>query len=310
MLSIYKTDEDTLLSLERPEKGCWINLCDPTESEIEFVANELGFELDWVRAALDEEERARIEWDDGATLIIVDVPRVEAEGRSFVYSTIPLGILFNDEAIVTVTLIESPIINDFIKGRVKSFYTFKKTRFILQLLYKNATRFLMYLKQIDKASMAVQNELHKSMKNKELIQLLALEKSLVYFSTSLTSNEMVLDKMMKLGYIKKYQDDVDLLEDVIVENKQAIEMCNIYRDILSGTMDAFASVISNNLNIVMKLLAAITIIINIPALIASIWGMNVPLPLSGNKYGFWIILGVSAALSALIAYIMKKKKML
>ena len=125
MLSIYKTEEDALLSLEHPEKGCWLNLCDPTEGEIEFVANELGFDLDWVRAALDEEERARIEWDDGATLIIVDVPRVEAEGRSFVYSTIPLGILFNDEAIVTVTLNESPIINDFIKGRVKSFYTFK-----------------------------------------------------------------------------------------------------------------------------------------------------------------------------------------
>ena len=156
----------------------------------------------------------------------------------------------------------------------------------------------------------MQNELHKSMKNKELIQLLSLEKSLVYFSTSLTSNEMVLDKMMKLGYIKKYQDDVDLLEDVIVENKQAIEMCNIYRDILSGTMDAFASVISNNLNIVMKMLTAITIIISIPTLIASIWGMNVPLPLSGNRYGFWIILGVSAGLSAIIAYIMKKKKML
>ena len=263
-----------------------------------------------MRASLDEEERARIEWDDGATLIIVDVPRVEAEGSSFVYSTIPLGILFNDEAIVTVSLNESPIINDFIKGRVKSFYTFKKTRFILQLLYKNATRFLMYLKQIDKASSAVQDELHKSMKNKELIQLLALEKSLVYFSTSLTSNEMVLDKMMKLGYIKKYQDDVELLEDVIVENKQAIEMCNIYRDILSGTMDAFASVISNNLNIVMKLMTSITIIISIPTLIASIWGMNVPLPLSGSKYGFWIILGLSAALSALIAYIMRRKKML
>lgn len=230
MLSIYKTEEDTLLTLERPEKGCWLNLCDPTEGEIEFVSSQLGFDLDWVRASLDEEERARIEWDDGATLIIVDVPRVEAEGSSFVYSTIPLGILFNDEAIVTVSLNESPIINDFIKGRVKSFYTFKKTRFILQLLYKNATRFLMYLKQIDKASSAVQNELHKSMKNKELIQLLALEKSLVYFSTSLTSNEMVLDKMMKLGYIKKYQDDVELLEDVIVENKRLLK-CVIFTGI-------------------------------------------------------------------------------
>ena len=117
MLSIYKTEEDTLLTLERPEKGCWLNLCDPTEGEIEFVSSQLGFDLDWVRASLDEEERARIEWDDGATLIIVDVPRVEAEGSSFVYSTIPLGILFNDEAIVTVSLNESPIINDFIKGR-------------------------------------------------------------------------------------------------------------------------------------------------------------------------------------------------
>ena len=311
MMTIVKTDQERTEEVQEFSKGCWVHLCNPDESELNAVTEYLGVEPDWVRAALDEEERARIETDNGDTLIIVDIPMVEAEGRSFVYSTIPLGILCTEDVIVTVTLKPTPVINDFIEGRVKGFYTFKKSRFILQLLYKNATKFLQYLKQIDKASTRVQNELHKSMKNKELIQLLGLEKSLVYFSTSLTSNEMVLDKMLKIDYIKKYQDDEDLLEDVIVENKQAIEMCNIYRDILSGTMDAFASVISNNLNIVMKMLASITIVISIPTIVASIWGMNfASMPLADKPYGFWIITGAALLLSGAVAWIMRKMKML
>lgn len=310
MMNIYKTtQEDKFITLDEPEKGCWINLCSPDEQEINFVSSYLNVDPDWIRAALDEEERARIESEDGSTLILVDIPTVEAEGENFLYTTIPLGIVFNELAIVTITLKETPLLNDFAEGRVRSFFTYKKTRFILQILYKNATKYLQYLKHIDKASTRIQNELAKSMKNKELIQLMALEKSLVFFSTSLTSNEIVLEKMMKLDYVKKYQDDTDLLEDVIIENKQAIEMCNIYRDILSGTMDAFASLISNNLNIVMKLLAAITIILSIPTLIASIWGMNVPLPFQNSPYGFAIISVSATLITALVAYIMHKKKM-
>ncbi|MGI6151314.1 MAG: magnesium transporter CorA family protein, partial [Christensenellales bacterium] len=168
---------------------------------------------------------------------------------------------------------------------------------------------LQYLKQIDKASSVVETELHKSMKNRELIQMLRLEKSLVYFSTSLTGNELVLEKLLRTKSLTRYPDDEDLLEDVIIENKQAIEMCTIYRDILSGTMDAYASVISNNLNIVMKLLAAVTIILSVPQIIYSLFGMNTGVPFQGYAGGFWIVLGLSLALTLVVTIIMWRKKM-
>ncbi|HBL85343.1 MAG: magnesium transporter [Clostridiales bacterium GWF2_38_85] len=309
MLTIYKKVDDKMIVADEIEKGCWVNLCNPNEDEIKTIIEKLELDPDWVRAALDDEESARIESENGSYLIIVDMPIVEAEGKSFLYTTIPLGIIIVDTAIVTVSLKSTPLFTDFADGKIKTFFPHKKTRFLLQLLYRNATRFLQYLKQIDKTSTHIQNDLTKSTKNKELFQLLALEKSLVYFSTSLTSNDMVLDKLKKYDFIKKYDEDIDLIEDVIIENKQAIEMCNIYRDILSGTMDAFASVISNNLNIVMKLLAAITIVMAIPTLIASIWGMNVPMPFETSRYGFLIVAGSSILISALVAYIMHKKKM-
>ena len=155
----------------------------------------------------------------------------------------------------------------------------------------------------------MEGELHKSMKNKELIAMLNLEKSLVYFSTSLKSNEAVLERLMRMEFIRRYPDDTDLLEDVIIENKQAIEMCTIYRDILSGTMDAFASVISNNLNIVMKLLTSITIMLTIPTLFASLWGMNVPVPFQNSPWGFVIVCGISLVASVISGIIMFRKKM-
>ena len=178
------------------------------------------------------------------------------------------------------------------------------------MLFKNSSKFLQYLRRIDKASTQVETALHKSMKNRELIEMLKLEKSLVFFSTSLKANEIVLEKMLKTNAIKRYPDDEDLLEDVIVENKQAIEMCTIYRDILSGTMDAFASVISNNLNMVMKFLTSITIIIAVPTLFASLWGMNVKVPFTDSPIGFWLVVGISLILSLITGIFLWKKKML
>ena len=309
MIQIFKTFDGKLVELDQFEPGAWMHLTDPEEDEIRSVAAQLKLEEDYLRAALDEEESARIETDEGQTLIIVDMPVVQPEGRTFVYNTIPLGIIYFEDGIVTVCLKESSILENFMDGRVRGFSTTKKTRFILQLLYRNASRFLQYLKQIDKASTLVENELHKSMKNRELIQMLKLEKSLVYFSTSLTANEMVMEKLLKLDYVKKYPEDTDLLEDVIIENKQAIEMCNIYRDILSGTMDAFASVISNNLNIVMKLLASITIVLSIPTIVASFFGMNTGVPWEGNPMGFWFVLGIAALISGGVAFVLWRKKM-
>lgn len=309
MIRFYKTNEAYLEQLNAPEKGCWVDLSNPTREELLLAQELLGAEADFFSAALDEEERARTESSGGNTLIIVDIPIVEAEGQSFLYSTIPLGIVFNEDYICTVCLKETPLTSDFASGKVKGFYTNKKTRFILQALYKNSTKFLQYLRQIDKASTRIQGELQRSMKNRELFQLMALQKSLVYFSTSLTSNDLVLDRMLKLDYVKKYPDDAELLQDVIVENRQAIEMCNIYRDILSGMMDAFASVISNNQNTVMKLLTAITIVISIPTAISSMWGMNVDVPFGNMTGGFWAVGAISLCVTLLVTIFMRRKHM-
>ena len=309
MLRIFKTVEDRLFELDAIEENAWIHLQDPKDDELSYISRELEIELDLLKAATDEEERARIDWENGQTLILVDVPVVDEEG-AFNYTTLPLGIVHTDKYIVTVCMAETTIIEDFMEERVRGFYTFKKTRFILQLLFKTSAKFLQYLRQIDKISTHVQNELQKSMKNRELLQMMQLEKSLVYFSTSLVANEVVMEKLMRTEAVKKYSEDADLLEDVIVENKQAIEMCTIYRDILSGTMDAFASVISNNLNVVMKFLAAATIIIAVPTLIASLWGMNVNVPFLGSPIGFWAVLGFAGVAAGLTIWLLWKKKML
>ena len=254
--------------------------------------------------------QGRIETENSQTLILVDTPFIETDDDGEEYITIPMGIILLEDCIITVCLKDAPLLKEFFKGRVRGFSSKKRNRFILQVLYRNAARFLYYLRRIDQKSNDVEDELHKSMKNKELIAMLKLEKSLVYFSTSLKGNEAVLERLLRMTFIRQYPDDTDLLEDVIIENKQAIEMCTIYRDILSGTMDAFASVISNNLNIVMKVLTLITIIMTIPTIVASLWGMNVAgIPFTSNPYGFWIVLSISVVLSGVTAYIMKKKKM-
>jgi magnesium transporter len=311
MLQLFRTIDDKLLEVNDYADGTWVNMVCPTEEEILSVCDCLRVDQDIIKAALDEEERPRLESEDGITLVLVDVPIVEAESnKSFIYTTIPMGIIVCDKIIITVCLKESQLVRDFTENRIKQFFTYKRTRFILQLLYKNAIYYLQYLKQIDKISHKIENDLHKSTKNKELIMLLKLEKSLVYFSTSLKSNEVVLEKLLRFEYIKKYPEDVDLLEDVIIENKQAIEMASIYSSILSGTMDAFASVISNNLNIVMKFLATMTIVMAIPTIIFSLFGMNVNMPFNQNDPNvFYWIIGGTLGVSGLTAYILYKKKM-
>jgi len=306
---IFKTVEDHLIECSTLEKGCWVHLQNPTREEIDGLNTRFKLDPTYLQAALDEEESARIESDNGQSLIIVDIPYVESEGSGYVYSTIPMGIILVDEVIITVCTRETPIITDFTEERIRNFWTFKRTRFILQLLHRNASRFLAYLKQIDKASMHVQELLEKSSRNQELLQMMKLEKSLVFFSTSLKGNEMVMEKLLRLEVIQKYPEDADLLEDVIIENKQAIEMCNIYRDIMSGTMDAFASIISNNLNITMKVLTSLTVVMSIPTIFASLWGMNVKVPFANSPAGFWVVLGISVVAALGAFFLLYKKKM-
>ncbi len=310
MISIYYTENEKLHKNDTILPDSWVHLISPTSEEIDYVCESLNIDIDFLRASLDEEERARLEIEDGHTMVIFDTPIVEADGDGYVYSTIPVGIVLTENNIITISLKDVPTLKYFYDFRMVKFSTKKRNRMFLQILYRNAALFLTYLKQIDKMSTKVEQELHKSMKNKELIQMLKLEKSLVYFATSLKSNEVVMEKLLRVSFIKKYPDDLDLLEDVIIENKQAIEMCNIYRDILSGTMDAFASVISNNLNIVMKLLTSITIIIAIPTLIASLWGMNVAVPFKNDAYGFVIVVAIALVCAIVSIFVMIRKKMM
>ena len=275
MIRIFKTEDGMIHQKDELSPGSWIALTNPTATEILDISNTYGIDPDDLRAPLDEEERSRISTEDNYSLILVDIPSIEERNDKDWYVTIPLGIVTTEEVIITVCLEETPVLNAFMDGRVRDFHTYMKTRFILQILYKNASLYLQYLRIIDKKSEMIESKLHKSTRNRELIELLELEKSLLYFTTSLRSNEMVLEKLMRNEKIKKYSEDTDLLEDVIVENKQAIEMANIYSGVLSGTMDAFASVISNNQNIVMKFLATVTIVMSIPTMIASFYGMNV-----------------------------------
>ena len=240
----------------------------------------------------------------------MDIPyQEEAEKQTddgVSYYTLPMGIIITGKSIITICQKETALIDEFENGTIKNVQTNLKTRFLLTILLRVAIRFLLYLKQIDKLSHSVEQHLHKSMKNKELIQLLTLEKSLVYFSTSLKSNEVTLEKILRGRYIKLYEEDQDLLEDVLIEIKQAIEMSNIYSNILSGTMDAFASIISNNLNIVMKVLTSITIVMSVPTMVSSFYGMNVsglPMPV------FWVPLALSILGMAIVAIILVKKNM-
>ena len=310
MIRIFKTEDGAMHEKEEMQPGCWIALTNPTASEIIDIADTYQIDPDHLRAPLDEEERSRIEVEDEYTLILVDIPSIEERNGKDWFVTIPLAIITTKDVLITVCLEETPVLTSFMDGRGRDFHTFMKTRFILQILYKNATQFLQYLRIIDKKSEVIERKLHQSQKNEELIELLELEKSLVYFTTSLRSNEVVLEKLLRIEKIKKYPEDTDLLEDVIVENKQAIEMANIYSGILSGTMDAFASVISNNLNIVMKFLATVTIVLSIPTMIASFYGMNVNshgMPFADSPYGFAIVLGLTLLLSLFVAYIFNKK---
>jgi len=308
MIQIFMTEDDAIHQKDEVENGCWMALTDPTATEILEISEAYGIDPDHLRAPLDEEERSRIEAEDNYTLILVDIPSIEERSGKDWYVTIPLGIVMTEQMMITVCLEETPILTAFMDGRVKEFYTYMKSRFILQILYRNASQYLQYLRVIDKKSDLVEQKLHKAQKNRELMELLELEKSLLYFSTSLRSNEVVLEKLMKYERIKRYPEDEELLEDVIIENKQAIEMANIYSGNLNVTTEAVASVISNNLNIVMKLLTTITLVLSIPTMIASFYGMNVKgIPFAGHPYGFWLVLGFTAVLSMVLTLFFSKK---
>ncbi len=315
MFKIYNTDIQTseFKEIKKVKKGSWINMVSPSNEEIKQVCQKLQINEDFITDSLDSEEKPRIEieQDDGTILFVIDVPVIEKENETYEYTTMPLGIIFvRDDYIITVSLKKYMVIEKFTKSKIKNFATYMKSRFLFQIMLENSSEYLSYLKRINKETQIAESTLKNSMKNRELLKMLSLEKSLVYFTTSIRANEVVMEKTLRGKFIKLYEDDEDILEDAIIENKQAIEMGKIYSDILNGTMDAYASIISNNLNGVMKFLTSITIVLAVPTMVSSFWGMNVKLPFEAERFGFIIMIAISGILTLIVTWWLKKKDML
>ena len=309
MLTIYsyRTLEPQLRTLTEIEFNSWVNLIDPLPAELNQVGEELGIPIDYLNYPLDIDERARTEKDEGVTLIILRVPRYEGDTADIPYITVPLGIILTERAIVTVSKVESDTLADFTQGRIKSWSTGKRNRFVLQILLSTAQRFLHHLNDIEKGIDQLEDRLQKTPRNREVLELLKYQKSLVYFTTALRSDELMMERLQRSQLFKMYADDEDLLDDVLIEIRQALEMTNIASNILTQAVDAFGSIISNNLNVVVKLLTAMTIILTVPMLVASIYGMNVDLPFDEHQYAFWIVMGLGLGAAGIAVYIFWKR---
>ena len=315
MIRIYKhyEGEPGLHVLQDIERESWVMLIDPTQEELYQISESYRIDIDDLKAALDPEERSRLENEEDYTMILVNIPVVEDDNGKRWYETIPLGIYITKKIVFTVCLEETNILGQFVDGLVPEFYTYMKTRFVYQILYNNAALFLQYLRIIDQRANQIEDVLLETSRNKDLIQLYDLEKCLVYFTTSLKSNEVVLEKLRKHIGLRHYEEDQELLEDVIIENKQAMEMTYIYHNILRSTMSLFGSIIDNNLNQSMKFLAAVTIIVELPTMISGLYGMNVKLssmPFAQSSYGFAVIAAFSVVVCLLAVCILKKKNLL
>jgi magnesium transporter len=310
MIKIFKGSENRFVSTCEIEKNCWANVFKPDKEELERLSEEFKIPPDFLTDPLDIDERARIEVEGDTILIVLRVPKVDEHNSEFPFTTLPVGIILAKDIIVTVCSADINTILELLNGKTRTFSCENRSRFILNIFFSTALLYLKYLKEINKQTNEVEKELQKSMKNEELIKLLNIEKSLVFFTTSLKSNELMMERLHKIEALRLNVDEKDLLEDVIIDNKQAIEMANIYSNILSGMMDAFASVISNNLNIVMKFLTSVTILLMIPTLIASIYGMNVELPFQHAPHAFYIVMGVFLVLSISSVLVFLKNKWL
>ncbi|MBE6760153.1 MAG: magnesium transporter CorA family protein [Ruminococcaceae bacterium] len=310
MIEYFKSSGGNMRRVEECSAGTWVCVTAPDEAECESLIADFNLERDFVRSPLDEEETSRIESEDGNTLIILDIPHVEKSGDSVVYSTVPIGIIVTKENVLTISLRENPILNEFAEGVVRGLNTEFKTQFVLRIMLRVAGRYLQHLRQIDRLSTHTEQQLRKSMKSKDLIKLLDINKSLVYFSTSLKADETTLEKMMRGRYLKMYPEDQDLFEDVLIEVHQAIEMSTIYTNVLNSMMDASASLISNNLNDIMRVLAGITIVIAVPTVISGLYGMNIEGGFMPFSQWWWFPCLLSAVVMAGVAYILRRRNML
>lgn len=313
MIKMYQTIDGIVKETNEMNKNIWINLINPSEDEMVPITERYSIDIDDIRASLDSEEYSRVEMADTYTLILIDVPLKEIRHGNEAYTTIPLSIIIADECIITTSLKDTGILNPFISGHLYRVDTDKKMRFIYQTLYRIAAVYQIDLRAIDAKRREMESDLSGRTKKSDLIQLHELESNLVYFATSLRANDIVLDKLLSSDKMKRYPEDIELLKDAIIENRQAIEMTNIYRSVLSGTRELFASVIDNNLNTVMKLMTSVTLIMSIPTIISGFYGMNVNtkgMPFSNEPQAFFIIGLFTLMICLLLGFILKKKDML
>ena len=305
MLTIYKTTEQGLEQLESIANGAWVKAIDPTPEEVQQLVN-WGIDAEYINYSLDLDEMPRIERDDDYTFILIRIPHRQPDS-DIPYITIPLGIMIKGNMIVTICREDKEMFKVLANGKYRLLKTGKRYRFALYIFLETATRYLTHLREINRITEGLEDQLQKSTRNSEVLELLKYQKSLTYFATALRSNEVMMERVQRTQIFNYYEDDQDLLEDVLTENQQAIQMTNINTEILSSMMDAFASIISNNLNGVMKALAAITIIINVPAVVAAFYGMNVKLPGEGHPLAFLTVFAISLGLTALATFIFYKR---
>ncbi len=313
MINIYRTDNRIISEIDQFDTGAWVKLTAPTLEECAEISDRFHMDIADVRAALDDEESSRINLEDEYTLILVDIPSAEMRNNRHSYTTIPLGILIAEDVVITVCAEETAVLRSFVEQRVRDFSTKKQMRFTYQILYNACMVYQSLLRSIDRKRTEIEERIDQNTENVDLIDLHELESNLVYFATSLRANGVVLDRLTRYGRLRQYSEDQELLEDVIIENRQAIEMTQIYRDIINGTRELMSTVINNRLNNVMKYLAAITIVMSIPTIISGLWGMNVGgkwMPFSSTPHGFAIICVITLLLCIVVMLWLRKKKML
>lgn len=316
MLKAYKHDEKHILCevpLDMAEKGSWINCAAPTDEELQKLTHISGIPVDVLQTALDREERSHVELEDEYIFVVVNTPVVLEMDE---YDALPLGIFVTRQYFITVCLEPCGVIAKFLSNSAVSFHTYKKTRFLFQILSTASSSFLYFLQQIYKKTDVIEDQVRKSLQNKELFRMLELQKSLVYFNSALHANENVMERLMRFrtssvnSLLKMYEEDEDLLEDVIIENKQALEMVDIYTNILSSMMASFSSIISNRLSQIMKFLTSMTILLAVPTLVYSLWGVNVQVPMADNPFGFLTLILFGVLLTIVVAFFLWKKDML
>ncbi len=310
MIKIHQSSETGLQIVSQQGKGCWVDVSHPTPDDVAYLTNKLGIPKEFVTASLNPHEISHIEKSDGALLILVRIPHSQGATARIPYVTIPLGIILAHESITTICADEPELLSNLSHEHQSDLSTANSTRFVLHLLWSIANNYIRYVGEIDTFVEAVEERLQRSLENREVLELLRYQKSLVHFTTALRANETMLERLQRSKSLAFDPKDEDLLDDVFTENRQAIGLSEIASDILSQMMDAFASIISNNLNVVMKFMASVTVILIIPTIISTFYGMNVQLPINDHPAAFLVLVGVSILGAIIVGVILWKKNWL